>query len=96
MKAEWLNERAVVILLSVAEILKEQNSNHELDQILFDSLRIYSTTYVATANTTVEAALLNMERPLREENLDQVKRAMMLIKAQPGDMVSILEKFASL
>jgi len=94
--ADWLNERAVVITLSVAEILKKHGPDLELDQILFDSLRIYSTSYIATPNTTAEAALLNMDRPLRAENLGQVKKAMALIKAQPHNVVSVLEKFATL
>jgi hypothetical protein len=96
MNASWFNERAVSLVASVAAIIKEQGSSWDLDQILFDALRIYSCTFLASPNTTVESALLNMDRPIGTEDLIQVRKAMALIKAHPDEVATILEKFATL
>ena len=95
MNVAWFNERAVSTLASVVVIMKKQGCSYESDQILFDSLRIYSSTF-ATPSVSVEAMLLNMDRPAREENLEQVKKAMALIKTNPENLVSVLENFATL
>jgi hypothetical protein len=95
MNAAWFNERAVVICVSVAELMKRQDSSVELDQILLDALRIYSSTY-AVATLSLEAALMELDRSPGDENIELVKKAMSRIKANPDEVASVLENFATL
>lgn len=96
MNTAWLNERVVVILICVAQMIQKQGSSQELDQVLFDSLRIYSSTFQEPPGGNLAAMLVSMDRPAKEENLGQVKKAMQLIKAHPENIVSILENFSAL
>jgi len=95
MNANWFCERAICLVISTTSIMKKQGTNWELDQILFDALRIYSCTHPATLKMTPESALMNMDRPIGGENLIRVRKAMALIKEHPEDAASILEKFAT-
>jgi len=76
--------------------MKKQGPSLELDQILFDALRIYSCTFPPSWNVTPESALLTMDRPIGDEDLVRVRKAMALIKEHPEEAASISEKFATL